>query len=68
MYLLTKISENDHRSVELVSKYKNKIVAYLKSHGYYYSKKINRYIDDRSCGIDGGSGTDYIIEDVHELK
>jgi len=67
MYLLIKIGANDSRSHELVSKTKKKIVAHLKEKGYYYSKKCRRYIDDKNCGINGGSGTDYLISEVDVL-
>ena len=64
MYLLIRIEANDSRSHELVSKTKKKIVEHLKEKGYYYSKKCRRYIDDKNCGISGGSGTDYFISEV----
>ena len=31
------------------------------------ANKIKRYIDDKTSGIDGGSGTDYIITQCDEL-
>lgn len=68
MYMLIRIGRNDSRSSELVSKTKSKIVTHLKEDGYYYSKKMKRYIDDKTSGIDGGSGVDYLIESVKELK
>ena len=67
MYLLIRIGTNDTRSYELVSKTKKKLVEYLKEKGYYYSKKWRRYIDDKNCGINGGSGTDYLISEVDIL-
>ena len=67
MYLLIRIATNDKRSYELVSKTKKKIVEHLKEKGYYYSKKCMRYIDDKNCGISGGSGTDYLIGEIDVL-
>ena len=67
MYLLIRIGTNDSRSHELVSKTKKKLVEHLKEKGYYYSKKCMRYIDDKNCGISGGSGTDYLIDEVDVL-
>jgi hypothetical protein len=67
MYMLIRIGTNDSRSVELVSKAKSKLENHIKEKGYYWSKKANRYIDDKTSGIDGGSGTDYLIHSVEEL-
>ena len=67
MYLLIRIGTNDTRSYELVSKTKKKLVEYLKEKGYYYSKKCRRYINDKNCGISGGSGTDYLISEINVL-
>ena len=39
---------------------------FIKNH-FYWSKKCNRYIDDKNCGISGGSGTDYLIELIDEI-
>jgi len=67
MYMLIRIGTNDSRMVELVSKTKSKLENYIKEKGYYWSKKADRYIDDKTSGIDGGSGTDYLIHSVEEL-
>ncbi len=67
MYMLIRIGTNDSRSVELVSKTKGKLENHIKENGYCWSKKANRYIDDRTSGIDGGSGTDYLIHSGEEL-
>jgi hypothetical protein len=67
MYLLIRIRRYDTRNCELVSKTKKKVVSHLKEMGYYYSKKCMRYIDDKNCGISGGSGTDYLISEVDVL-
>ena len=50
-----------------VSKRKSKLENHIKEKGYYWSKKNGRYVDDKNCGIDGGSGTDYIINSVDEI-
>ena len=68
MYLLIRIGTNDFRTSELVSKSKKKIENHIKEKGFYWSKKCNRYIDDKNCGISGGSGTDYLIELIDELQ
>jgi hypothetical protein len=65
--MLIRIGTNDSRSVELVSKEKRNLENHIKEKGYYWSKKANRYIDDKTSGIDGGSGTDYLIHSVEEL-
>ena len=67
MYMLIRIGTNDSRSVELVSRTKKKLEDYIKENGFYWSKKLNRYIDDETSGIDGGSGTEYLIHSVDEL-
>jgi len=67
MYVLIKIGTNDSRSSEFVSKTKKKLVNKIKENGYYWSKKYNRYVDDKNSGIDGGSGVDYIIDEIDEL-
>ena len=67
MYVLIRIGTNDSRSSELVSKRKNKLESHIKEMGFYWSKKIGRYVDDKRTGIDGGSGTDYIINELEEL-
>ena len=67
MYMLIRIGTNDSRNVELVSRTKNKLEGHIKEKGFYWSKKINRYIDDKTSGILGGSGTDYLIHSVDEL-
>lgn len=67
MYMLIRIGTNDSKSVELVSRTKKKLEDHIKEKGFYWSKKVNRYIDDKTSGIDGGSGTDYLINSVDEL-
>lgn len=66
MYVLVSISESIDR-VRFVSKKKSNLEAYLKTTGYYWSKKWKRYIDDKNCGIIGGSGIDYKIEKIEEI-
>ena len=67
MFALIRIGTNDSRKLWKVSKRKSKLESYIKEKGYYWSKKNGRYVDDKNCGIDGGSGTDYIINRVHEI-
>ena len=67
MYLLIRIRTNDIRTIELVSKSKKSLENHIKEKGFYWSKKCNSYIDDKNCGISGGSGTDYLIEFIDEL-
>lgn len=67
MYLLIRIGQNDIRTSELISKSKKKLENHIKVKGFYWSKNWNRYIDDKNCGISGGSGTDYLIELIDEL-
>lgn len=67
MYMLIRIGTNNSRSVELVSRTKKKLEDHIREKGFYWSKKVNRYIDDKTSGIDGGSGTDYLIHSVDEL-
>lgn len=67
MYLLTKIGMNDRRTSIMVSQFKDKLESLIKKEGFYYSKKLNRYIDDKNTQV-GGSGTDYIIDNILELK
>lgn len=67
MYILMRIGTNDSRSIELVSRTKKKLEDHIKEKGFYWFKKENRYIDDKTCGIYGGSGTDYLIHSVYEL-
>ena len=68
MYLLIRIGTNDSRHSELVSKLKRPLVEHIKEKGFYWSKINGRYVDDKTTGIDGGSGTDYIITKIEELK
>ena len=68
MYILISIGINDFRYNQFVSKRKYTIVKHLKANGYYWSKKLKRYINDRTIKVDGGSGNDYIIEQIDELK
>lgn len=67
MYVLIRIGTNDSRSSEFVSKTKKRLVDKIKESGHYWSKKHNRYVDDKNCGVDGGSGVDYIIDEIDEL-
>jgi hypothetical protein len=67
MYLLIRIGTNDIRTSELVSKSKKELENHIKEKGFYWSRKCGRYIDDKNCGISGGSGTDYLIELIEEL-
>ena len=67
MYVLIRIGTNDSRSSEFVSKTKKKLVDKIKESGHYWSKKHNRYVDDKNRGVDGGSGVDYIIDEINEL-
>ena len=67
MYILIRIGLNDSRSAEMVSKHKNKLVAHIKEKGYYFGKGAQRYIDDKTSGINGGSGVDYLINKIDEL-
>jgi hypothetical protein len=67
MYILIRIGTNDSRTVESVSKTKQKLVTHIKEKGFYWSKKLNRYIDDKTSGIDGGRGTDYVINEIQEI-
>lgn len=68
MYILISITTNDFRLNQMVSKRKSIIVKYLKTNGYYWSKKLKRYIDDKTSGEYGGSGCDYVIEQIDEIK
>jgi hypothetical protein len=68
MYILVRIGFNDTRSNEKVSIKKSALEKTLKEEGYYWSRKASRYIDDKNCGIEGGSGVDYIIEKCEEIK
>lgn len=67
MYMLIRIGTNDTRWTEKVSRTKKALEDYIKPKGFYMSKKIGRYIDDKTTGISGGSGTDYVIEQVDEI-
>ena len=67
MYILIRIGTNDTRLSEKVSKTKKSLEDYIKQNGFYWSKKIGRYINDKTTGICGGSGTDYIIEEIDEI-
>lgn len=62
MYILISITGN-YRRPSKVSKYKNRLVSYLKDNGFYYSKKWDRYINDKN----GGGGIDYKIEHIEEI-
>jgi len=67
MYILIRIGTNDKRWTERVSRTKKALEDYIKQKGFYWSKKIGRYIDDKTTGISGGSGTDYVIEQVDKI-
>ncbi len=67
MYVLIKTGSNNSKNIELVSKRKKYLEEYIKKKGYYYSKKLNRYIDDKTSGIKGGSGNDYLINLIDEI-
>ena len=68
MYILIKETVNGILYNEITSKFKYKIVNYLKLKGYYWNKKYGRYIDDVKSRLDSGSGIDYFIEKIYELK
>lgn len=67
MYVLIRIGANESRTVELVSRTKKKLEDHIKEKGFYWSNTLKRYIDDKTSGISGGSGTDYIIAIIEEL-
>ena len=67
MYILIRIGTNDTRWTEKVSKTKKALEDYIKPKGFCWRKKIGRYVDDKTTGISGGSGTDYVIEQVDEI-
>ena len=68
IYSLIEISRNDIRETTIVSEKKKKLVEYIKQKGYYFSKTCNRYIDDKTVKIKGGSGIDYIIQKIEFIK
>jgi len=68
MYILIKIGNNGLKTPELVSKRKYKLEKYLKNEGYYKSRKLKRYIKDKTVKISGGSGTDFIINKIKEIN
>ena len=63
MYILIYIGTNGITWNEACSKTKKKLIEHLKTKGYYWSKKVGSYIDDRN----GNSGVDYKIEKLIEL-
>ena len=65
IYSLIEIRRNDIRETVMVSEKKKKLVDYINEKGYYFSKSCNRYIDDKTVKIKGGSGIDYIIEKIY---
>jgi len=67
MYILIRIGTNDTRLNEKVSRTKKALEDYIKPKGFYFSKNIGRYVDDKTTGISGGSGIDYVIEQVDEI-
>ena len=68
MYVLIRIRTNDSRSSVFVSKTKKKLETHIKKLGVFWPKEIGRYIDDETIGISGGSGTEYIINQIDELQ
>ena len=68
MYILIHIGINGVERNELCSRRKSTIEKYLKEKGYYWSNKIGRYINDRTIGIPGGNGSEYVIEKLNVLK
>ena len=67
MHILIRIGLNGITFHELVSRSKNKLENHIKDLGFYYSKKVGYYIDDKTVKIKGGSGTAYIIEEIDEI-
>lgn len=67
MYVLIRIEKNETRYPWKVSKSKNKLKNFIKEKGYYYSKEERRYIDDDNCKVRGGSGNDYVINEIEEI-
>jgi len=67
IYILIRIGTNDTRMNVKASRTKKRLEEYIKPKGFYWSKKIGRYVDDKTSGIPGGSGTDYIIEELEEI-
>lgn len=67
MYILIKIGINDRRLIEKASRTKKTLEDYIRLKGFYWSNKIGRYIDDETTGIIGGSGTEYVINQVDEI-
>ena len=67
MYILNQIDYHGFAQPQVISKRKKKLVQYLKDRGYYWSKKIGRYIDDKTTKLQGGSGIDYSIEKIDEI-
>ena len=67
MYVLIRIETNDLRIAEKVSKNKKTLEKYIKTKGFYWSEKNKRYIDDKTVGINGGSGVDYVINHIDEI-
>jgi len=65
MYILIERRINGIEINTLVSKYKKTIVNYLESKGYYYSKKYDYYIADKTFGLD--IGIDYKIKKIKVL-
>lgn len=68
MYVLICVGFNGVERPDKVSKTKKLLVEYLSNNGYYFSKSVGRYIDDKTCGISGGTGVDYYIKKIEELK
>ena len=68
MYILVRTGVNASRTNIAVAKTKKILDDFLKTKGYYWSKSVGRYIDDKTTGIKGGSGNDYIIEQIDELR
>jgi hypothetical protein len=67
MYLLIQIGLNGERDYVFASKTKVKLEDFLKDKGYYFSKRVGLYINDKTVNIKGGSGIDYDIKFITEL-
>ena len=68
MYILVRTGVNASRTNIAVAKTKKILEDSIKAEGYYWSKKVGKYIDDKTTGIKGGSGHDYIIEQIDEHR
>jgi len=68
MYVLSYDNGSRYGKIEIiaVSKRKTNLEFFIKKKGFYWSRKLRRYIDDKTAGF-GGSGTEYFIEKVKEI-